>query len=180
MAKKKQEMVVNKMYVWDIEVDGKDYEWKCFVGIDECITYGNGRELERMKIENMTQKQGVLQIDREVQVGDERVPFQLENGVPYIKLLEDDGERRWIKSDTTIQDAITIRSRQVKKEAYTMAVVGIAILLYCLVEYFVQGQLSEWNFFPMIAAIMLIAAAMNLVRLRNELMAMGQPFTWKL
>lgn len=179
MAKKK-ELVVNKMYVWDIEVDGKDYEWKCFVGIDECITYGNGVELQRLKIENMVQKQGVLQIDSQVQVGDETVPFQLENGVPYIKLLEDDGERRWIKSDTTMEDNLQTRSRQVKRDAYAMIGLGVAFLLYTLIEYLVLGRVSDWNILYIMAIIFLMAAAMNLVRLRNELMQLGHKFTWKL
>lgn len=179
MAKKK-ELVVNKMYVWDIEVDGKDYEWKCFVGIDECITYGNGQELQRLKIENMTQMQGVLQINTQVLVGDETVPFQLENGVPYIKLLEDDGERRWIKSDTTMEDNIQTRTRQVKKEAYTLIGIAAVLLLYTLVEYMVLGRLSDWNFFHIFAIIMLMAGAMNLAKLRNELMQLGRKFTWKL
>lgn len=179
MAKKK-ELVVNKMYVWDIEVDGEDYEWKCFVGIDECITYGNGKELERFKIDNMVQKQGVLQIDGEALVGDERVPFQLENGVPYIKLLEDDGQRRWIKSDTTMEDNIQTRSRQVKRDAYAMIGLGVAFLLYTLIEYLVLGRVSDWNILYIMAVIFLMAAAMNLVRLRNELIQLGRSWTWKL
>ena len=34
---KKNEPIVNKMYVWELEVDGEIVEWKCFVGEDECI-----------------------------------------------------------------------------------------------------------------------------------------------
>lgn len=179
MAKKK-ELIVNKMYTWDIEVDGKDYEWKCFVGIDECITYGNGVELERFKIENMTQRQGILQIDGEALVGDEKVPFQLENGVPYIKLLEDDGERRWIKSDSYIDEMVSTRSRQVKREAYIMGAAAMAMLLYSLGEFIVLGHLNEWNFCPMIAALLIIACGMNLAKLRNEVIGLGYSWSWKL
>lgn len=179
MAKKK-ELVVNKMYVWNIEVDGEDYEWKCFVGIDECITYGNGVELERLKIENMAQQQGVLQIDTQVKVGDEMVPFQLERGVPYIKLLEDDGERRWIKSDTTFEDMLSSRCRQVKRDAYLMGGIALVFLLYSLGEFLVLGHLNDWNFGPLMGAMLLMACASNLLRLKNELDQMGRKWTWKL
>ena len=180
MAKQK-ELVVNKMYVWDLEVEGKDLEWKCFVGIDEVITYENGRECQRMKIENMRQAQGVIQIDAEVKVGDEVVPFQLENGIPYIKLMDDEaGERKWKMSETTWNDRLETQSRVVKKEAYSMAAVGIVMVLISLVDYLMDFKLEDWNFCPLMSVIFLAAGAMNLVRLRNELMQLGKPWSWKL
>ena len=180
MAKKK-ELIVNKMYVWDLEVEGQDLEWKCFVGIDEVITYENGVECQRMKIENMRQAQGVIQIDTEVKVGDENVPFQLENGIPYIKLMDDEaGERKWKMSETTLEDRLDAQCRSVKKEAYSMGAVGLVMMAITLVDYLMDFQIEDMNFCPLMSAIFLAAGGMNLVRLRNELMQLGRKFTWKL
>ena len=44
---KKNEPIVNKMYVWELEVDGEMVEWKCFVGEDECITYEEAANLHK-------------------------------------------------------------------------------------------------------------------------------------
>ena len=178
---KKQELVVNKMYVWDLEVEGKDLEWKCFVGIDECITYENGRECQRMKIENMRQAQGVVQIDTEVKVGDEMVPFQLENGIPYIKLMDDEaGERKWKMSETTWDDRLNAQSRTVKKEAYLMVGIGLVMVGISLVDYLMDFKIADMNFCPLMSVIFMTAGAVNLVKLKNELDQLGRKFTWKL
>ena len=42
--------VVNKDYIWELEVDGELHEFKVFVGEDECITYADGVECKRLKI----------------------------------------------------------------------------------------------------------------------------------
>lgn len=169
------------MYVWDLEVEGKDLEWKCFVGIDEVITYENGQECQRMKIENMRQAQGVVQIDAEVKVGDEMVPFQLENGIPYIKLMDDEsGERKWKMSETTWEDRLNTQCASVKKEAYLMGGIGLVMVIISLVDYLMDFQLAEMNFCPLMSVIFLSAAGLNLVKLRNELMQLGRKFTWKL
>lgn len=179
MAKKK-EPIVNKMYEWELEVDGQLVKWKCFVGENECITYEGDRECKHLKIMNKEQKQGVLQIDCQTRVWDEIVPFQLENGVPYIKIENEEGERKWRMSDTTREDRIQARIVQVKKEAYMTAGAGLLLLLVCVAQFFITGTLGEWNVIPMMAVLCFAAAAMNMVRLRNELNAMGRPFSWKL
>ena len=179
MAKKK-ELVVNKMYEWKIDQEGRKLVWKCFVGIDECITYEGNRECERFPIENMRQAQGVVQIDRQVKVYDEMLAFQLENGVPYVKMATDEGEMKWQMSDTTWEDRLESQSRGVKKEAYLMGGIGIIMVLISLVDYLIDGKIADMNFCPLMSVIFLAAGGMNLVRLRNELMQMGRKFTWKL
>lgn len=180
MAKKKKEPIVNKMYVWELEYEGQTVQWKCFVGEDECITYEGDQEIARLPIENKTQEQGVLQINTKTKVFDETTKFQLENGVPYIKLIDENGDRKWIKSDTTLEDTLQARVRQVKKEAYTMGGLSIVMALITVIDFVINGQISEWNFLHIFAVIFLLAAGMNLVKLRNELLAMGRTFSFKL
>lgn len=179
MAKKK-EPIVNKMYVWELEVDGQMVEWKCFVGENECITYEGDRECKRLKIMDKEQKQGVLQIDCETRVWDEIVPFQLENGVPYIKLEDDDGNRKWRISDTTREDRLQAQIKKVKTEAYLSIGAGMILLLICLGQFLVLGTLGEWNVIPMMATLCFAAAILNMHRLKQELQAMGRPFSWKM
>lgn len=178
MAKK--EPIVNKMYVWELEVDGQIVEWKCFVGENECTTYEGDRECKHLKIMDKTQKQGVLQIDCETRVWDEIVPFQLENGIPYIKLEGEDGKRKWRMSDTTREDRLQQQIRNIKKQAYALFVAGGIAAVICLIQFLLQGTLGEWPILPIMGVFFLAAGAMNMVRLRNELEAMGRPFSWKL
>lgn len=174
MAKKK-EPIVNKMYVWELEVDGQLVEWKCFVGENECITYEGDKECKHLKILDKTQKQGVLQIDCETRVWDEILPFQLENGIPYIKL-----EGKWTSSDTTKEDRLQAQIRMVKKRALAMCGLGVVFIIWCVVQYLIEGTLGEWPMAPVLAIFCFTAAAMNMVQLKNELEAMGRTFTWKL
>ena len=78
--------IVNKEYIWTLDVDNDIHEYKVLLCEDECITYEDGVECKRLKIMNKTQMQGVLQIDCQTKVFDEITDFQLENGIPYIKL----------------------------------------------------------------------------------------------
>ena len=177
---KKQEPIVNKMYEWELEVDGQLVKWKCFVGEDECITYEGDRECKHLKIMNKEQKQGVLQIDCETRVWDEIVPFQLENGVPYIKLEDDEGKRKWRMSDTTREDRIQAETIKVKKEAYMICGAGVFFLICYILQIAFSGSLGEWPIAPILGIFCLATGAMNMIRLKNELEAMGRPFSWKL
>ena len=177
---KKQEPIVNKMYEWELEVDGQTVQWKCFVGENECITYEGDRECKHLKIMDKTQKQGVLQIDCKTRVWDEIVPFQLENGVPYIKLENDEGELKWVSSDTTKEDRLQARIRQVKKEAYASWFLGGVFVLICVIQYMIEGTLGEWPIMPTLALMCIAAGFINMIRLKNELEQLGRPFFWTL
>ena len=177
---KKQKPIVNKMYQWELEVDGQTVQWKCFVGENECITYEGDRECKRLKIMDKTQAQGVLQIDCVTRVWDEIVPFQLENGVPYIKLEDANGEQKWVSSDTTKEDRLQARIRQVKKEAYASWSMGVFFVLFCIGQLIVEGTLGEWPIMPTLGVLCFAAGLINMVRLKNELEQLGRPFSWKL
>lgn len=178
--KARKEPIVNKMYVWELEVEDRLVEWKCFVGEDECITYEGDRECKRLKIMDKIQMEGLLQIDCETRVWDQIVPFQLENGIPYIKIENDEGKKKWTMSDTTREDRLQTEIRMVKKQAYMMAGLGVVMLLVMLVQFLAQGSLGKWPVAPVMGCMCFAACAMNLVRLRNELLAMGRPFSFKL
>ena len=177
---KKTEPIVNKMYVWELEVDGQMVEWKCFVGENECITYEGDRECKHLKIMDKTQKQGVLQIDCNTRVWDEIVPFQLENGVPYIKLENENGERKWRISDTTREDRLQAQIVKVKKEAYMTMGGAVFFILWTVGQLLLTGSLGSWPIAPVFAGFCLISGILNMVRLKQELEAMGRPFSWKL
>lgn len=173
--KERKEPIVNKEYIWELEVDEELQEFKVFLTEDECITYANGAECERLKIQDKRQMQGVLQINCETLVLDEVVPFQLENGIPYVKL---DGE--WIMSDTTLTDRIEAQARQVKKQSYMIAATGVFFFLFMLGQYLITGSVGEWPAAPILGIFCFACSALQLVRLKQELEARGMPFSWKL
>lgn len=183
MARKPKERkvpIVNKEYIWDLEVEGDIHEFKVFVGEDECITYADGVECKRLKIMDKRQMEGLLQIDCQTRVLDEVTGFQLENGIPYIKIENEDGDLRWCMSDTTREDRLQERVKILKKEAYGYALIGILFFIIMLIERIITGSFGEWPIWPILGITCFSGCALQLVRLKNELEAMGRTFSWKL
>jgi hypothetical protein len=183
MFKKKKEAPkpqLPKEYVWALDIEGEDHEFKCLVTEDEVITYEDGVECKHLKIMDKTQMQGVLQIDCKTRVFDEITDFQLENGIPYIKLEDDEGEHKWFKSDTTKEDELQARIRSVKKESYFYAALGVVFLIWALLQRLITGHFDEVFMVPVMGIFCFTCCGMQLVRLKNELNAMGRKFTWKL
>ena len=53
MFKRKKSTVkpdLPKEYVWALEIEGEDHEFKCLVTEDEVITYEDGREHKHLKV----------------------------------------------------------------------------------------------------------------------------------
>lgn len=183
MARKPKERkvpIVNKEYIWDLEVDNDIHEFKVFLGEDACITYADGVECKRLKIMDKRQMEGVIQINCQTRVLDEVTDFQLENGIPYIKLEDEDGKRRWFASDTTKEDRLQARIRSVKKEAYGYAVIGLVFFIAALIQKIVTGHFDDVFMVPMMGIFCFTCCGLQLVRLKNELEAMGRPFSLKL
>lgn len=183
MARKPKERkvpIVNKEYIWTLEVDGENHEFKVFVGEDECITYADGVECKRLKIMDKRQIEGVLQIDCETRVLDEITGFQLENGIPYIKVEDEEGDRKWTMSDTTHEDRLQQKIRSVKKEAYGYACIGVLFFLIALGQKLITGHFDEVFMIPIMGIFCFTCCGLQLVRLRNELLDLGRTFTWKL
>ena len=172
--------IVNKEYIWTLDVDNDIHEYKVLLCEDECITYEDGVECKRLKIMNKVQMQGVLQIDCQTKVFDEITDFQLENGIPYIKLEDEEGDRKWFKSDTTKEDELQSRIRSVKKESYFYALLGVCFLIWALLQKIITGHFDDVFMVPMMGIFCFTCCGMQLVRLKNELEAMGRTFTWKI
>ena len=172
--------IVNKEYIWTLEVDNDIHEFKVFLGEDECITYEDGVECKRLKIMDKTQMQGVLQIDCKTKVFDEITDFQLENGIPYIKLEDDEGQLKWCKSVTTKDDELQSQIRSVKKEAYFYAALGVVFFIWALLQKLITGQFDQVFMVPLMGIFCFTCCGMQLVRLKNEMEALGLKFSWKL
>lgn len=173
--------IVNKEYVWELEVDGRKHTYSVFVGEDECITYEDGVECKHLKIMDKTQQVGLLQIDCKTKVFDDsHTPFQLENGIPYIMIEHEEGKLKWTMSDTTKEDRLQEQVYLVKKRAYGMIGLGGFFVLWCIVQFALTGTLGEWPAAPLLAVFSFTAAAMNFVQLKNELQEMGRNFSMKL
>ncbi len=175
MAKKENKYTGPKVFSWELEVDDELVIWKCEVLEHECITYEGDTVCKHLKIMDTTRKEGLLQIDTQTRVYDEVLPFQLENGIPYIKI---DGE--WISSDTTKEDRLQQKIQIVKKQSYGYGALGVVFLIAYAVQVLVTKSVGEWPMFPIAGILCLTAMGMNLARLRNELMAMGREFSFKI
>ena len=172
--------IINKEYIWTLEVENETHEFKVFVGEDECITYEDDVECKRLKIMDKRQIQGLLQIDCQTKVFDEITDFQLEYGIPYIKLEDEEGNRKWFKSDTTKEDDLQSRIRSVKKESYFYAALGVVFIIWALLQKLITGHFDEVFMVPLMGIFCFTCCGMQLVRLKNELEAMGRKFTWKI
>ena len=178
--KARKEPIVNKEYVWALEVDNDMHEYKVFVGEDECITYEDGVECKRLKIMDKTQMQGLLQIDCKTKVFDEITDFQLENGIPYLKLEDEDGNMIWFSSDTTNEDRLQDKIRQLKREAYCYILVGLLFFGIALAQLIFTGAVDEMFMMPMLGIFCFACFGMQMIRLKNELESIGRKFSWKL
>jgi hypothetical protein len=172
--------IVNKEYIWTLEVENDIHEYKVFLGEDECITYEDGVECKRLKIMDKCQMQGVLQIDCKTKVFDEITDFQLENGIPYIKVEDEEGNRKWVKSDTTKEDELQAKIRSLKKESYFYGLMGLGFFIWAIIEKIITDHSDDSFMIPIIGIFCLGCMGMQMVRLKNELEAMGRKFSWKL
>jgi len=172
--------IVNKEYIWTLDVENDTHEFKVLLTENECITYEDDVECKRLKIMNKTQMPGVLQIDCETKVFDEITGFQLEDGIPYLKLEDEDGEYRWIMSDTTQEDRLQAKIRSVKKESYFYAALGVVLFIWAILQKLITGHFDEVFMIPLMGIFCFTCCGLQLVRLKNELQAMGRKFTWKI
>ena len=166
---------MSREFVFNIIVDEEEVQWKCVVHETEVVTYEGDVECERLQITNPEKKQGVLQIDTETKVYDEVLPFQLENGVPYVKF-----EGEWTMSDTTMEDRLQARIKQVKKQAYMICGLGVFFFVFMLGQYLITGTVGEWPAAPVLGTFCFACAAMQLIRLKQEMEERGLTFSLKL
>ena len=157
-----------KEYVWALEIEGEDHEFKCLVTEDEVITYEDGREHKHLKVVDHTCMEGVLQIDCETKLFGEMVPFQLERYIPYIKL------DRWIMSDTTRDDRMQEQIKIYKNQSKWEVITGVVAILVHLLGQFIFPILKEMWMLSIFGIFFISSAAYRMARLRNEINALEE------
>lgn len=167
MSKKKA--IEPKEFVWTLDIDGEEKIWKCLVTETECVTFEGDVERKHLKVMNPVRKEKVLQIDTVTVVYGQKTPFQLENGIPYIKI---DGH--WKMSDTThedrIEQAVHIHQKHSKFEFFA----GIAFFAVAIIKKLATGDLGDWWMLNVFGVFCFLSAIMRMVRLRNELTALKE------
>ena len=158
---------MSREYIFTLEVEDEEVIWKCVVGENEVITYEGDVECKRLKIMNHEKKPGVLQIDCVTRVYDEILPFIKIDGV-------------WVESDTTTEDKIQAKILKYKKESYVAAFAGLVLVVGYIIVSLIRGDWGEWPISPIMGIFFISCGAMTMVRLKNELDAMGRKLDWKL
>ena len=158
-----------KEYVWALDIEGEDHEFKCLVKEDEVITYEDGVECKHLKVMDHTCQVGVLQIDCNTKLFKEMVGFQLERYIPYLNLA--DG---WTMSDTTRDDRMQEQIRIYKNQSKWEVILGVAMMLvHLLIELLIPDFGEVWML--TVFGIFFIASAVyRMARLKNELDAMKE------
>ena len=160
-----------KEHIWYLEVDGEERIFKCLVTETECITFLGDVEHKHLKITNPVRKDKVLQIDTVTSIYGQQIPFQLENGVPYIKW---DGG--WKMSETNRQDRIAQGIRVNRLSSWIMISAGLICCVVTAVLYLIlgTGQMGRWWLLAFGGVAIFMTGCMNLSRLKVELDALKE------
>ena len=158
-----------KEYVWALDIDGEDHEFKCLVTEDEVITYEDGVESKHLKIMDHTCQVGVLQIDCNTKLFKELVGFQLERYIPYLNLAGG-----WAMSDTTRDDRMAEQIQIYKNQSKWEIITGIVIILVHLLGQLLFPVLEELWILSIFGIFFIASAFYRMARLRNELMALEE------
>ena len=169
-GRKKKNLKPNlpKEYVWALEIDEMDHEFKCVVYEDEVVTYEDGVEHKHLKVTDHTCEVGVLQIDCETKLFGQMTPFQLERYIPYIKL------DRWIMSDTTREDRMAEQIQIYKNQSKWEPILGIGMILFLLIFAQFLPDFGEVWMFSVLGIFFISSAIYRLARLRNEITALEE------
>ncbi len=171
MFKRKKSTVkpdLPKEYVWALEIDEVDHEFKCLVTEDEVITYEDGVEHKHLKVVDHTCMEGVLQIDCETKIFGEMYPFQLERYIPYIKL------DRWIMSDTTRDDRLQEQVAIYRKQSKMEYIIGGVMILLNVILGVAFGMFEDTLMFSIMGMLFIVSGAYQMIRVKQELAAMEE------
>ena len=158
-----------KEYVWALEIEGEDHEFKCLVTEDEVITYEDGVESKHLKIMDHTCQVGVLQIDCNTKLFKELVGFQLERYIPYLNLANG-----WTMSDTTRDDRMAEQIQIYKNQSKWETILGVAMMLvHLLIKLFFPNFGEVWML-SVLGIFFIASAVYRMARLRNELTAIQE------
>ena len=157
-----------KEYVWALEIDGQDHEFKCLVTEDEVITYEDGQEHKHLKVVDHTCYEGVLQIDCETKIFGTMTPFQLERYIPYIKL------DRWIMSDTTREDRLVEQVAIYRKQSKWEILIGLCMILANIVLGMTMDWFEDAMMFTVIGILFIVSGFYQQLRVKQELAAIRE------
>lgn len=157
-----------KEYVWALEIDDEDHEFKCLVTEDEVITYEDGREHKHLKVVDHTCYEGVLQIDCETKIFGTMTPFQLERYIPYIKL------DRWIMSDTTREDRLQEQVAIYRKQSRIEYIIGAIMILVNVIMGIAFGMFEDTLMFSIMGMLFIVSGAYQMIRVKQELNAIRE------
>lgn len=168
--KRKYETIIcSNNHVFSIDYDGVIKKWNCVVLENEVVTYERSKETGRIKITNKEVAPHVIQVDTVVNIYGEEIPFQLENGFPFIQL-----EGEWVASDTFTEAKREAAIKMHKRSSKQEAIAGGILLAAMLVIWLVTGALDDWWILSVFGIFFLSSSAMRMVRLRNELLALKE------
>jgi len=170
LIKKKYEKIeCSNNHVFSIEYDGVIKKWNCVVLENEVVCYERSKETARLKITNREVAPHVIQVDTTVNIYGEEIPFQLENGFPFIRL-----EDEWVPSDTFTAARQEAAIKMYKRNSLQETIAGGILLAAMVIIWIVTGSLDDWWILSVFGIFLLSSAAYRMVRLRNELMAMKE------
>ena len=157
-----------KEYVWALEIDEVDHEFKCVVYEDEVVTYEDGVEHKHLKVMDHTCEVGVLQIDCETKIFGTMTPFQLERYIPYIKL------DRWIMSDTTREDRLVEQVAIYRKQSRLEYLIGAVMILANVIAGIAFDMYEDTLMFTVIGLLFIVSGAYQMLRVKQELNAIRE------
>lgn len=156
-----------KEFIWNLLWEGEDRIFKVLVTDTECITFLGDQEHKHLKITNPVRKNKVLQIDTQTSIYGKIVPFQLENGVPYIQL---DGV--WKMSDTNREERIAQGKRVNTMTAWIEIGAGAALCAVLGICYYLGMNLDRWWILIPMGVMLIVGGFAGLSRLKTEMQAL--------
>lgn len=170
LFKKKYEKIeCSNEHIFSIDYDGVIKKWKCVVLENEVVTYEGDEEKKHLKIMDKTRAPQVLQIDTVTSIYGEQIPFQLENGVPFIQL-----EGEWVASDTFQAAKQAAAVRMYKKYSLQEVITGVVCLAIVLGIKLIAGDIGDGWMLMVFGLFFCGSAALRMVRLHNELQAIRE------
>jgi hypothetical protein len=170
LIKKKYEKIeCSNNHVFSIDYDGVIKKWNCVVMEKEVVAYERSKETARIKITNPEVAPHVIQVDTVVNIYGEEIPFQVENGYPFIKL-----EGEWVASDTFTEAKREAAIKMYQRNSKQEAIMGGIMLAVMVAAWLINGTMGDWWILSVFGIFFLSSAAFRLVRLRNELMAIQE------
>lgn len=153
-------------HIFRLDYDGVIKIWKCVVLENEVVTYEGDEERKHLKIMNKERAPHVLQIDTVTTIYGEQIPFQLENGFPFIKL-----QGEWVSSDTLDVAKRNAAAKMYTRQSNYQLLAGIAMLLALLVYWLIKKDLGDLWILSVFGIFFISSAGMTRVRVHNELEA---------